>query len=184
MGSPEKRTACASRQSRSSCHGPIETLGLSFLLLLSGCAQFDRFLGDVKGKGFGSAESSSPTALEQGNAQTQPQDPGTKPVAKTSDEPQPEKLQSESRPQQPEAAQAQPAVPAAGAPKEPEPEIKRPEPDKALAEKDHAPKEKRPHAASTKKSKKPAASKPSTEDAFLPPVPLPSKPPAIGGSGG
>jgi hypothetical protein len=67
----------------------------------------------------------------------------------------------------------------------PAPEIKSAAPEKALADKDAAKPEKKPRAASDKKSKK--KSKPEqapTGEAFLPPVPLPSKPAAIGGSGG
>jgi hypothetical protein len=57
--------------------------------------------------------------------------------------------------------------------------------EKALAEK----KEKKPRVASGKRSTKKLPSpqtepRPPTEDDFLSPVPLPSKPAAIGGSGG
>jgi hypothetical protein len=63
--------------------------------------------------------------------------------------------------------------------------------ERALVEKDQLVKEKKSRTASdknNKKSKKPskshAKSEPQGEDAFLPPLPLPSKPAAIGGSGG
>jgi hypothetical protein len=69
---------------------------------------------------------------------------------------------------------------------EPEPDIKKTEQDKTLVEKEQASKEKKSRAASDRKSRKSAKPKPSTEteDDFLPPVPPPSKPAAIGGSGG
>jgi len=62
--------------------------------------------------------------------------------------------------------------------------------ERALVEKVQLVKEKKSRTASdkNKKSKKPskshAKSEPQGEDAFLPPLPLPSKPAAIGGSGG
>jgi len=80
-------------------------------------------------------------------------------------------------------------APAAGVVKHPQPDPKQADHDKALAERDQPQKEKKSHVASDKKStKKPpkpqAESQPPTEDVFFSPVPLPSKPAAIGGSGG
>jgi hypothetical protein len=72
--------------------------------------------------------------------------------------------------------------------KPPEADLKKSDQDRVLAEKDQLKKEKKSRATSDKKSKKSpksgTESKPSTEDVFLPPIPLPSKPAAIGGSGG
>lgn len=183
MGDPTQRTACASRRYRSSCHGPIGLLGLSSLLLFSGCAQLDQLMDRAKGDGFGSAES-SPSAQEQGKTKAQPAEPDPNPVAKTPDASQPAETEKESHPQPAVAAPARPPTPATSAATEPEPDSRSSEQDKTLVEKEQPAKEKKSRAAADRKSKKSAKPKPSTEDEFLPPIPPPSKPAAIGGSGG
>jgi len=179
MGRPEQSAIYRTRQYRPSPQGLAGLLGLSFLFLMSGCAQLDRLMG----KGTNSVEP-TPSVPAHSAIPAEPAESELKPVTKTSDDAQPVNAAIEPLPQPPVAAPARPPTPASDAAKQPETDIKKTEQDKALAEKDRAPKEKKSHAASVRKSKKSAKPKPTTEDAFLPPVPLPSKPAAIGGSGG
>jgi len=179
MGRPELRAICTVWKSRQSRQGVAGYLGLSVLLLMSGCAQLDRLMGRdtnpvVPASGV-PTHSASPAP---------PAEPEVKPVAKTPDDVQPANAATESLPQAPVAAPARPPTAATSAANEPEPEIKKPEQDPPLVEIEQTPKEKKSRAASERKSKKSAKPKPSTEDDFLPPIPLPSKPAAIGGSGG
>jgi len=155
MGRPKQRMMCPARQYRPSREGFSLPIGISFLLLFPGCAQLDQMMD----------KQAAPTE----NSPVQ----ATEPVSKSSAK----KKRSED---------ARPAS-AAGMSKQPEPALNLPDQDKGLADTDQSQKEKKSHVASDKK-KKPARPhaelQPPTEDVFLPPVPLPSKPAAIGGSGG
>ena len=159
MGKPKQRTMWTARQDRPAQQGFVGVIGISFLLLFSGCAQLDQLLGKQPDDG-----KSTPPA--------QATEPVSKPVAKKKTvEPHPSSV-----------------APATGVAKQPEPTEKQSEQDKILAEKEQLLKEKKSRVASDKKSKKTPKSQaelqPPTEDVFLPPIPLPSKPAAIGGSGG
>jgi hypothetical protein len=129
----------------------------------------------------------TPAAAEKHRVQTT--EPISKPLTKKkADESRQSSVATEPRHQAPSHIPANPIEPAAGAAKQPEPAVKQSEQDRALAEKELSMKEKKSQVASDKKSRK--SSKPQvkpqtpTEDVFLPPVPIPSKPAAIGGSGG
>ena len=153
-------------------------------LLLSSCAQLNQFMGKPAEPTetaqpvpaqepapqatvtTPSTESASPRSVETGS-------PETKPAHKAAGAPSP-KASHEQTSQA--AATAQPTGPDS-----------KQTSDKAVAEKDQPKKDKKASAASDKKSTKKSSkpeTKPQPEDAFLPPVPLPSKPAAIGGSGG
>jgi len=141
---------------------------LIFPLLLSGCAQFNQLMGTP-------AESTE--AAQSAPAQDQgPASQATATAPKTNQEQPAHKPSSTlSHPTQP-ATLVQPGTP----------DSKQAH-DKAVAEKDQSKKDKKASVASDKKSAKKSSkpeAKPQPEDAFLPPVPLPSKPAAIGGSGG
>lgn len=182
MDRPRQRAICPTRQCRPSRQGLAGFLGLSFLLLLPGCAQLDQLMGKM-GMGTESVEP-APSVPDQEKITTHPAKSEVKPVAKTPHDVQPAKAATESLTKTPVAAPARPPTTATGAAIDPEPEIKKTEQDKALVEKDQTQKEKKSRAASERKSKHIEKHIPSTEDAFLPPVPPPSKPAAIGGSGG
>jgi len=113
------------------------------------------------------------------NHPVQTTEPASKPVAK--------KKSDDTHQQAPLHAPASSPGSSAGMTKQPEPGAKQLNQDKAVTEKEQPANEKKARVASDKK-KKPA--KPQTEsqlpaeDVFLSPVPLPSKPAAIGGSGG
>lgn len=179
MGRSELRSFRIAWEGRLSHQGVVGYLGLCALLLMPGCAQLDRLMG----KGTNSLEP-APSVPAQNATQAQPAEPEIKPATKTPDDVQPANAATESPPQTPVAAPARPPTPALDAANEPKPDIKKTEQDKTLVEKEQAPKEKKSRAASDRKSRKTAKPKPSTEDDFLPPIPLPSKPAAIGGSGG
>ncbi len=179
MGQPNPEAIRTLREVRRSLQGVAGFLGLSVIVLLSGCAQFDQLMGKVMGKGTDPVQP-APAVPTQRATPTPPAEPDVK----TPDGVQPAKAATESLPQAPVAAPARPPPPAASAASEPEPEIKSSEQDKTLVEKEQPSKEKKSRAASDRKSKKSAKPKPSTEDDFLPPIPPPSKPAAIGGSGG
>ena len=148
------------------------TLGavLTFPLILSSCAQLDQLMGTSaeSTEAAQSAPSQEPapqaTVTAPSGGPASAQSTGSGPAAKAGHE------------QHAPSATAQPAGP----------DSKQAH-DKAVAEKDQAKKDKKSGLASDKKSaKKPSKPEARTqpEDAFLPPVPLPSKPAAIGGSGG
>ena len=164
MGRLKQRAMWIPRPDRPSQRGLVGLLGISFLLLFSGCAQLDQLLGRQPDAG----KSAPPI---------QATEPVSKPVAKKkADESRSSSIVTEPRQQAPVHA------PASGVAKQSEQE-------KALTDdKEQSLKEKKSRVASDrklKKSPKPQAEpQPPTEDAFLPPVPLPSKPAAIGGSGG
>ena len=183
MSRLRQRTGGTVQQCRP-CHydGLAPFLGVSFLLLLTGCAQLDQLMGKQ-------AASAGPQPLAQ-SANSAPgvsaPEPAPKPAAKKkTDGSLPASVTKEPHPQAP----AHQVAPTAGTVKQPEPELKQTDQDKVLAEKDQFRKEKKSHVATDKKStkkspKSQAESQPPTEDVFLSPVPLPSKPAAIGGSGG
>jgi hypothetical protein len=168
-------------------------IGISILLFLPGCAQLDQLMGKPA-----DAADSAPTTQTAESASAAPAPDGRPDQAvvpasklteqKKAEESKPAGAAKEPPPQRPPQSPAQSAVPASGVIRQPEPDLKKTDQDKALAEKDQTKKEKKPRAASDKKSKKSpksdAESKSPTEDVFLPPIPLPSKPAAIGGSGG
>lgn len=163
MGRLKQRAMWVTRQDRPSHRGFAGLLGISFLLLFSGCAQLDQLLGKQ-------ADADKPALPVQAT------EPVSKPAAKKkADESRPSSVATEPRQQAPAHA------PAAGV-------AKPSEPDKAFTEKEQSLKEKKSRVASDRKSKKSpkpqAEIQPPTEDDFLPPIPLPSKPAAIGGSGG
>jgi hypothetical protein len=183
MDRPRQRTEGTAKQCRP-CHGGyVSSLGLSFLLLFAGCAQFDQLMG----KQAASAEPQPPaqSANPAPNVSTpasekspvQAGESAPKPTAKKkTDGSHPASVANEPHPHAP----AHQVAPTAGTAKQLEPELKQADQDK---------KEKKSHVAADKKStkkspKSQAESQPPTEDVFLSPVPLPSKPAAIGGSGG
>lgn len=149
-----QRIECSLPQYRPYLSGFTTFLGLSFLFLFAGCAQLDQLMG---------REAASP------ESQSTAQD-------KESTAKQATKKKADESPPVVEKEPSQRALSS--------PAIKQTDQEKALAEK----KEKKSHVASDKKPKKPqkpqAESQSPTEDVFLSPVPLPSKPAAIGGSGG
>lgn len=155
MDRPRQRTECSVQQHWPCHYGLAPFLGVTFLLLFTGCAQLDQLMG----KPAGSAEP-QPTAQDKDSAAKQ----ATK--KKTDGSPTPGVVK-EPPLRAPSAATAKPT-----------------DQEKAVAEK----KEKKSHVASDRKPKKlpksQAESQPPTEDVFLSPVPLPSKPASIGGSGG
>lgn len=173
MNGPKQRIQPPARQDRPSHHGLAVLLGISCLSFLSGCAQLDQLLG----KQSNTTEPSPPaqaTVPARENRPVQATKPVSKPDATT------------------KAGMSSPPVTAAVPPPQapshkPEPAISKSEPSKAPAETSQPKKEKKSRIAS-KKSKKStpphAESTPPTEDDFLSPIPLPSKPAAIGGSGG
>lgn len=173
MDRPTHRTEGTPQQCRPCHDGFAPFLGFSFLLLFTGCAQLDQLMG----KPAASAESQPPAQSANTAPGISAPASGKSPVqaGETAQRPAAKKKTDESRP--------------AGSAKQPEPELKQAYQDKALAESDQLKKEKKSRVASDKKStKKPpksqVESQPPTEDVFLSPIPLPSKPAAIGGSGG
>lgn len=193
MDKPRQRAGSPMRQYRSSSQGIAGFLGISFLFLLPGCAQLDQLMGKQADTGAVSAPAQAiepaPVAPVVENRPDQTTEPVSKPSAKKkADASHPSSAAAGPTQQAPSQKPTPQAAPAAGVAKQPEPEMKKTDPDKALAETDQSKKEKKSHAASDKKSKKSpksqAGSKPPSEDVFLSPVPLPSKPAAIGGSGG
>jgi hypothetical protein len=189
MNGPKQRIQPPARQDRPSHHGLAVLLGISCLSFLSGCAQLDQLMGKhtdavepaqtAAPKPHGSPPAAPPV---------QAAEPPRKPiVTKKPAEPR-HAPTSVAKDPLPEAPAAVPATPSTGVTKALEPQTKKPDQEKALVETDQPKKEKNSRAASDKKSKKSpkpqGESKPPTEDASLPPVPLPSKPAAIGGSGG
>lgn len=170
MDRPRQRTEGTVQQCRP-CHNAfVSFLGLSFLLLFAGCAQFDQLMGKQ-------AASAEPQPL------TQSENPASNVSTPASEKNPAQAVESASKPT------AKKKTDGSHPAKQSEPELKQTDQDKVLAEKDQLRKEKKSHAAadrkSTKKSpKSQAESQPPTEDVFLSPIPLPSKPAAIGGSGG
>lgn len=176
MNGPKQRIQFPVRQERPFHHGLAVLLGISLLSFLSGCAQFDQLMG----KRADAVESTPPAKTATPTpppsvTETRPAK-AAKPSAKQADA-----IKAE----EPRKA---PAAPAAGVAKEPEPQMKKADQGKALAETDQPKKEKKSRVASDKKSKKSPKSQDEspapTEEVSLPPIPLPSKPAAIGGSGG
>ena len=145
------------------------TLGtvLTFPFLLSSCAQLDQLMGTSAESTEAAQSAPSQEPAPQATVTGKPaslQSTGTGPATKAGHE------------QHAPLATAQPAGP----------DSKQAH-DKAVAEKDQVKKDKKSGLASDKKSaKKPSKpeAQPQPDDTFLPPVPLPSKPAAIGGSGG
>jgi hypothetical protein len=161
MDRPRQRTEGTVQQCRPCHDGFASFLGVSFLLLFTGCAQLDQLMGKQA-------------------ASTEPQPP----AQSTDSAPSVATPASGKSP-----VQAGESAPKLSTKKKPESELKQADQDKALAENDQLRKEKKSHVASDKKSTKKspkshAESQPPAEDVFLSPVPLPSKPAAIGGSGG
>ena len=155
MDRPRQRIECSGQQQWPCHYGLAPFLGVSFLLLFTGCAQLDQLMG----KQAASAES-QPTA--------QGKDPAVKQATKKKADESPTSGVVKEPPQRaPSTTTAKPT-----------------DQEKALAEK----KEKKSHVASDRKPKKLPKSQTEsqlpTEDVFLSPVPLPSKPASIGGSGG
>jgi len=194
MDRPRQGASSTVWQYRSPHQGVAGFLGISFLFLLPGCAQLDQLMGKQANTGESSppaqAVEPAPVAPARENRPVQATKPVLKPAATTkkADVSHPSSAAAEPPQQAPSQKPTPQAAPAAGVAKQPEPEMKKTEHDKALAEADQPKKEKKSRAASDKKSKKSpkphTESKPPTEDVFLSPIPLPSKPPAIGGSGG
>jgi hypothetical protein len=160
---------------------------LTFPLFLSGCAQFSQLMG-TPAESTEAAQSApaqdpasqatvtAPPTVPASPQSTGTTGPETKPAKKAVGTPSPKASPGQAS-HTPSSAASQQVSPAATAqPAGPDSKQDR---DKAVAEKEQPAKSKK----SSKKSSKPEA-KPQPEDAFLPPVPLPSKPAAIGGSGG
>lgn len=161
MGRPRQRTLHPAWRYRPSREGlALPIVGLFLLFLVPGCAQ--------------QAQTAAPAKVDQTT------EPISKSVVKKKkpEDAHPTSVAKESHQQ----------APSAGMSKQPEPASKQPEQDKALAEKDQLKKETSARVASDKKSRKSpksqAEAQPPTDDVFLSPIPLPSKPAAIGGSGG
>ena len=163
MGRPRQRTLYTAWRYRLSLEGlALPIVGLFLLLLVPGCAQ--------------QAQTAAPAKADQTT------EPISKSVVKKK---KPEDAHSagvvaDPHQQMPSHAPTHPSVPAAGT-------AKQPDQDKALAEADQSQKDKKSRVASDKKKKSAKSqveSQPPTEDVFLSPIPLPSKPAAIGGSGG
>lgn len=174
MDRPRQRTEGTVQQYRPCHDGFAPFLGVSFLLLFTGCAQLDQLMGkqaasaepQLPALGANPAPSISAPASE--GSPVRAGEPAPKPTAKKkTDGSHPASVAKEPHPHAP----AHQVAPTAGTVKQPEPELKQADQDK---------KEKKSRAAADKKSTK----KPPTEDVFLSPIPLPSKPAAIGGSGG
>lgn len=170
MDRSRQRTECSAQQ-HWPCHCELTVfLGLSFLLLFTGCAQLDQLMGRQ-------AASTDPQPPAQ--SRVQDKEPAEKQsTKKKADESPPSGVAKESPQRAPSATAAHPSAPTVGTAKQTDQE-------KALAEK----KEKKSRVAADRKStkkqpKSQAESQPPTEDVFLSPIPLPSKPAAIGGSGG
>ena len=192
MDRPRQLFQPSTRQDRLSYPGLAVLFGISCLSFLSGCAQLDQLMGKR-------ADAVEPAPPAQTAAPTPPPSvPETQPVKAAKPSAKPAATQKAEEPRHVPAATAKdplqraPAVPEAapvtGVAKESESQIKKTDQDKALAETDQPKKEKKSRVASDKKSKKSPRSqdepKSPTDDLSLPPVPLPSKPAAIGGSGG
>lgn len=191
LGRPKQRTMCTARQDRLAHQGFAGFVGMSILLLYSGCAQLDQMLGRETAavESAQPAQAAAPVPVAAENRPAQAAEPISKSaVKKKTDESRPSSVATEPRQQAPVHVPAHPTAPAAGVAKQPEPAAKQSEQNTAITEKEQPSKEKKSRVASDKKSKKSpksqAESQPPTEDVFLPPVPLPSKPAAIGGSGG
>jgi len=167
MDRPQQRATCTARKYRPSHQGLAGFLGISFLLLVPGCAQLDQLMGKQAGAGEpapqAQAAEPAPVTPAPKKHSVQAAEPASKPAAK----------------KKTDASHAASVTPESAS--------KQPEQDKALTEKDQLKKENKARVASDKQ-KKPAKSQvesqPPTEDVFLSPIPLPSKPAAIGGSGG
>lgn len=168
-------------------------IGIALLLLLPGCAQLDQLMGKQADPAGSSptTQTTEPATAAPGSdsGMAQPAVPAAKPTEqKKAEESKPAGVANEPSNQTPSPAPTQSAAPAAGVAKQPEPDLKKTDQDKTLVEKDQPKKGKKPRVTSDKKSKKSpksdAGAKSPTEDVFLPPIPLPSKPAAIGGSGG
>ena len=179
MGRPNREAICTPQEVTRPLQGIAGYLGLSILLLMSGCAQIDQLMGN----GTDSVKP-APGVSTQKATPPQPAQSVVKPVTKTPSDGPPANATTESLPQTPVAAPARPPTEATGMAQEPDPESRNSEQDKALVEKEQPAKEKKSRAASDRKSKKSAKPRPPAEDDSLPPLPPPSKPAAIGGSGG
>lgn len=180
MDRPRQRTEGVLQQCRSYHDGRGSFLGLSFLLLFAGCAQFDQLIGKqaapAEPQPLTQSADSAPSAAapEPARSPAQVAEPAPKPAAK-----------KKTDGSHPASVTKEPPAPAAG----PAKQMEQADKDKILAEKDQPKTEKKSRVAADKKStkkspKSQAESKPPTEDVFLSPIPLPSKPAAIGGSGG
>jgi hypothetical protein len=180
MDRPRQRTEGAVQQYRPCHDGFAPFLGVAFLLLFTGCAQFDQLMGKQTAPQQPAQSTNSTPAVSTSVSENNPvqtAEPASKPAAKKkTDGSHPAGVAKEPHPQAP----AHQVAPTAGTAKQSEPELKQADQDKVLAGKDQLKKEKKSRAAADKKSTK----KPPAEDAFLSPIPLPSKPAAIGGSGG
>ena len=167
MDRPRQRTEGTVQQYRPCHDGRVSFLGLSFLLLFTGCAQFDQLMG----KPAASAEPQPPaqSANPVPNVSAPASEKSPVPTDEPANKPTAKKKADGLHP-----ASTAKDTPATGTAKQLEPELKQADQGKALA------KEKKPREAADKKSTK----KPPAEDVFLSPIPLPSKPAAIGGSGG
>jgi hypothetical protein len=189
MDRPKQRIMHTARQNRPSLDTRVLPIGFSALLLLAGCAQLDQLMGRqaASNEPAPPAETAAPAPVtptpEAHPVQATEPAPKSAEQKKTDDTRQPGTVK-ESHHQTPAHAPGQQTAPAEGVAKQTDPATKQPDQDKALAEKEQPKKEKKSRAASDKK-KKPAKEAPlPPEDVFLSPIPLPSKPAAIGGSGG
>jgi len=191
MERPRQRTMWTARQYRPSLAGFALPIGISFLLLFPGCAQLDQLMGKQadSGEPAPQTQTAAPAAQTHENSPIQATVPISKSAAKKKKSEEAHSAGVATEPHQlvPSHAPAHPTVPAEGRTKQAEPELTKSEQDKALAEKEQPGKEKKSRVASDKKkkpAKSQAESQPPTDDVFLSPIPLPSKPAAIGGSGG
>lgn len=191
MGRPKQRTMWSTGRNWPSRERLAGFFGISLLFLFSGCAQLDQLLGKEAetGKSAPPAQVAAPEPAATKKPMAKATEPTSKPlVKKKAEESRPSSVATEPRQQAPSHVPVNPTAPATGLAKQPEPAVNQSEQDKALAEKEQPLKEKKSRVASDRKSRKSPKSQaepqPPTEDVFLPPVPLPSKPAAIGGSGG
>jgi hypothetical protein len=190
MGRPKQRILRTARRSRPVPEGFARLTGTACLLLLAGCAQLDQMMGKQAPAGELAQPAQTPTSVTPTteNPPAQAAEPASKPVAKKkSDDAHQSGAVKDSHQQTPSPASAHAPAASTGVGKQPEPVVKQPGQDKAATEKEQPSNEKKARAASDKKKKpaKPQAEpQPPAEDVFLSPVPLPSKPAAIGGSGG
>lgn len=192
MNQPTQHIECRGRKNWS-CPSDILVFGcvLVLPLLVAGCAQLDQMLGKSSEttepaqaqERSSKAAATTPATTEQATPPgTVTPSPGPKPAGTAASSPEPG-IGQKPTPQASVSAPPQPVTPS-GVVQPSDPDSKQGQ-EKALAEKDSPKKEKKPRVAADKKpSKKQSKPHPPTEDASLPPLPLPSKPAAIGGSGG
>lgn len=193
MASPEQAPTSFVRLERSSHDGCRVLFGSVLLLLfLQGCAA-DHQLTGHGGDSLGPASpaSSAPPVSTPGRHSIQAAESGSRPSGpKTAEGQAASSVGQQSRSPALTTTPSPTPSPAhsAGTTTRIEPASSHPAADKDLAEKDRSKREKDSRATSDKREKKPSqprdGSRPRTNDAHLPPVPPPSKPAAIGGSGG